>query len=101
MGDGFFLTISELCKRNATVVLLSELQEEVFLGSRNLILASGGIVDRLWEGVDCLVICGIIFLCDGGLVPDLVSPSVEGCSPGAGASLNAKIVNTSAKTEET
>ena len=56
MGDGFFLTISELCKRNATVVLLSELKEEVFLWSWNLILASGGIVDRLGEGIDSLVI---------------------------------------------
>jgi len=98
VGDRFFLSISELCKRNATVVLLSELEEHVFFGIWNFILASGWIVDRLWEGIDCLVICGIIFFCDSGLVPDLFSPGVEGCSPGASASLNAKIVNTSAKT---
>jgi hypothetical protein len=99
VGSGFYWTVLEGSLLNSACSSSWGIEEFVIWDYRNLILASSGIEGRLGEGVDSLVIVFIILLFDGGLMPFLVSPGVLWRAPRA-ITFNVKVVNTSAKTEE-
>jgi hypothetical protein len=78
----------------STVVLLF-----LFLFIWNNVSKVVAFVDRLWEGIDCLIVPGVILLVYRSNVPFLVCPGVNGSRPMT-ITLNGEIVHTSANTEE-
>ena len=58
------------------------------------------LVEGLGEGVDSVIVLGVVLLGIGGLVHNHIGPSVLGSSPGALA-LDSNIVDTTADAEQT
>jgi hypothetical protein len=99
VGSRFDWTVFEGSLLNSACSSSWGIEEFIIWNYRNLILSSSGIEGRLGERIDSLVIVLIIFLFNGGLMPFLVSPGVLWRAPRAVA-FNVKVVDTSAKTEE-
>jgi hypothetical protein len=97
--DGLQLTVCKV-RVGKTTVVLRFLIEEGLWGKWSNVLTRVSIIHGLREGINRLIVSGVILLFDGSVVPNLFGPGVERSGPRAKV-FNAQVVLTSAKTEET
>ena len=96
MGSRLQFATDEI-SNEATVVFL--FLEETSGLVRNNITLVGAFVNRLWEWIHSLVIRRVVLLSLSCNVPNLISPGVQRCGPGAEV-LKTEVVDSSADAEE-